>query len=159
ADGVHTEPALDEKQYLAMTLYGEARGEAHASRVAVAWVIRNRVQIGRWGNSYRSVVTARLQFTCWSLKADPKNYSAIHNPSGAAWTDCQEIARQVIAASPASNPVPGATNYYSPKTQSALHRQNPDLYDETPDWTDPPAVVVPNPSGVPETSFRFYKNV
>ena len=151
--------ALDDVAYLAMTLYGEARGESHASRVAVAWVIRNRVADGRWGTTYQSVVTARGQFTCWSQAHDPGNFHAIHHPAGAAWQDCLAVAKTVVAAPASGDTVPGATHYYSPKAQAALHKLNPGLYPAVPKFTRPPAAQVPNPPGVPATSFRFYKNV
>jgi hypothetical protein len=105
------------------------------------------------------VVTARLQFTCWSQRLDPNNYAAIHNPSGAAWIDCLAVAKEVMTAPSADNPVPGATHYYSPKTQAALHRLNPGAYDEKPDWAYPPAIQVPNPVDVPVNAFQFYKHV
>jgi len=81
----------DDVIYLAKTLYGESRGQNRQSKEAVAWVIRNRVESGLWGKTYKSVVTARNQFTCWSSKIDPGNYAAIQNPSGPAWDECTGI--------------------------------------------------------------------
>lgn len=145
--------------YLARTLYGESRGEAKASKTAVAWVIRNRLKSGRWGSSYRSVVTARWQFTSWMQSVDPGNYAAIQNPHGAAWDECLDVAKTVIAADDKTNPVPDATHYYSPNAQAALHKVNSSLYPEVPAWAASPAVLLPNPLDVPSTSFQFYKNV
>lgn len=36
----------------------------------VGSVIRNRLQLGRWGDTYRDVVTADKQFSCWKT-TDP----------------------------------------------------------------------------------------
>ena len=59
--------ALSDDQYLALTLYGEARGESVVGKIAVASVIRNRLHTGRWGTNYASVVLAPKQFSCWNL--------------------------------------------------------------------------------------------
>ena len=42
---------LDDAQVIALTLYGEARGEGVEGRIAVANVIRNRLTSGRWGET------------------------------------------------------------------------------------------------------------
>lgn len=70
---IHDESDLDA---LARTLWGEARGEPRAGRIAVAWVIRNRAErtnlpffagplLGRAGAVHR-VCHAPWQFSCWN---------------------------------------------------------------------------------------------
>jgi len=145
--------------YLARTIYGEARGQSMASKLAVGWVIRNRLITGRWGSTYKDVVTARLQFTCWSESKDPANYAAIMSPSGTAWTDSVTAANEVANADVLKDTVPDATHYYSPNAQAALHKSKPGSYPEIPAFTNSPAVQVPNPPDVPADSFKFYKNV
>ena len=48
-----------DRDVLARTLYGEARGEGLAGQIAVAWTIRNRVKDGKdksfWGEGYGGV--------------------------------------------------------------------------------------------------------
>lgn len=142
--------------YLAKTLYGEARGQNYQSKLAVAWIIRNRVASGIWGSSYRSVVTAPYQFTCWSKTIDPGNYAAIQDPSGRAWEDCKRAAEEVLMADEAESLLPGAINYYSPRAQAALHASDPDQYPATPPFAIP-SKSVPNPDGVSDEDYLFFK--
>lgn len=57
---------------MALTIYGEARGESYAGKVAVANVIKNRYLIGKkyrkhtWGNSISGVCLANKQFSVWN---------------------------------------------------------------------------------------------
>lgn len=67
--------ALTDDQYVALTLYGEARGEGLAGKIAVASVIRNRLLTGHWGKQYASVVLAPKQFSCWNI--DDPNLPAL----------------------------------------------------------------------------------
>jgi N-acetylmuramoyl-L-alanine amidase len=67
--------ALNPVQTLACTIWGEARGEDIAGKVAVASVIRNR--IGRYGKDYKSVCLRRNQFSCWQENGGAANYAAV----------------------------------------------------------------------------------
>ncbi|WP_372437196.1 cell wall hydrolase [Pseudomonas chlororaphis subsp. aureofaciens] len=147
---------LEEFRYLSMTIYGEARGQNYKSKMAVAWIIRNRLNTGRWGDTYQSVVTARLQFTCWAKDIDPNGYEAIHNPVGDPWKDSKRAAMEVMLASDSSNLVPEAVNYYSPTAQASLHKSKPNIYPSTPPFAIPEKRVQ-NPSGVRNEDYQFYK--
>lgn len=65
---------------VAKTIYGEARGEIHLGKIAVAWVIRNRVlmDVGKdgrddwWGEGYADVCLKPYQFSCWN-PSDPQS--------------------------------------------------------------------------------------
>lgn len=61
---------MTDRDAIALTLFGEARGEGFAGRLAVACVLRNRLRSGRWGSTYESVCHARKQFSCWNAN-DP----------------------------------------------------------------------------------------
>ena len=51
----------------ARTVWGEARGEPYDGRVAVAWVIRNRVDNPSWwGRTVKDVCFHPKQFSCWN---------------------------------------------------------------------------------------------
>lgn len=145
--------------YLAKTIYGEARGQNHESKVAVGWTIRNRVdQQFHGARMYSQVVTARGQYDAW-MKHDP-NYREVQHPRNkAAWQDSLQAARDVYYGNAASNPVPDATHYYSPNSQNALHEQYPETYPAVPSFITPHAQQVPNPANVADNDFRFYKNV
>jgi N-acetylmuramoyl-L-alanine amidase len=67
--------ALSDEQVLALTIYGEARGEPLEGQVAVGAVIRNRLCTGRWGPTYRAVCLAKAQFSCWSAVGGAGEFS------------------------------------------------------------------------------------
>jgi len=70
--------ALRDFHALALTLWGEARGEPIEGKVFVGSVIRNRVnKPGRFGNTYRAVCLARLQFSCWWKAGGGANYDRV----------------------------------------------------------------------------------
>lgn len=67
--------------YLARTIYGEARGEPYEGKVAVAAVVLNRVDAGTFGNSVREVIFQGGAFTAVSdgqyyLQPDASSYKA-----------------------------------------------------------------------------------
>ncbi len=53
-------------QYLALTMWGEARSHGEAGMRAVGHVIKNRTDHNRWGNNIKDVVKQRKQFSCWN---------------------------------------------------------------------------------------------
>lgn len=57
---------MTERQVLALTLWGEARGEPTVGKLAVASVLRNRKAALRWGTTYDAVCRAPKQFSCWN---------------------------------------------------------------------------------------------
>lgn len=71
-----------EAEYIARTLYGEARGCSEAEQEAVAWCILNRAD--NWGMDIIEVITAPGQFA---------GYSA-NNP---VWPELYEVAQYVLA--------------------------------------------------------------
>lgn len=106
-----------DRDILARTLWGEARGESLAGQIAVAWTIRNRVSDGKtkswWGEGYAGVCLAPYQFSCWN-KNDP-NYASL---SGAKAIPFRELAQARIAADQVidgkvPDPTGGATHYYA----------------------------------------------
>lgn len=62
---------LSSTEVLALTIYGEARGEVLNGMIAVGDAIRNRVNSDK-KNTYNTVCLAREQFSCWNSN-DP-NY-------------------------------------------------------------------------------------
>lgn len=69
--------ALTETEVVAVTVYGEARGTGVEGMRAVADVIRNRVQSGRYGASWREVCLRKWQFSCWTPVGGPSNYLSV----------------------------------------------------------------------------------
>jgi N-acetylmuramoyl-L-alanine amidase len=93
----------------ARTLWGEVRGEPTLGQIAVAWVIRNRVENpGWWGNTPTTVCLDPWQFSCWmdaqgpSLKALPT--------SDATYNLLYAIAKGVFSGTYV-DPTKGASHY------------------------------------------------
>jgi len=106
-----------DRDVLARTLWGEARGETLAGMLAVAWAIRNRVNDGKarswWGEGYAGVCLKPYQFSCWN-KNDP-NFPFL---SGAKPIPVAEMAKAVMVATAVMDgvypdPTGGATHYYA----------------------------------------------
>jgi spore germination cell wall hydrolase CwlJ-like protein len=106
-----------DRDVLARTLYGEARGEGFDGMVAVAWSIRNRVNDGRdkswWGEGYAGVCQAPWQFSCWNQNDPNFPFLSGAKPIPAAeFANCQRAAAAVIDGT-APDPTGGATHYYA----------------------------------------------
>ena len=103
--------------HLAKTIYGEARGESVETMLAVGWVIRNRLQAKRYGDTYKDVVLQRKQFSCWN-KDDP-NYKVIKGViKGSLWEVCIGVAIVVMQSAEKHNPVVGVRHYYDKSMDS-----------------------------------------
>lgn len=111
----------NDRDVLARTIWGEARGEGSAGQIAVAWSIRNRVEMDLhnddkpdwWGEGYAGVCQKAWQFSCWN-KNDP-NFPYL---SGAKQIPFRELAQARIAADQVidgkqPDPTGGATHYYA----------------------------------------------
>ncbi len=87
---------FEDIRIVALTIYGEARGEGFNSKKAVAWVIRNRVSDRRWPNSYSKTAKQKKQFSCWNKK-DPNNYPMlIVDLNSQSFRECYAAAAQVM---------------------------------------------------------------
>ncbi len=77
------QPATEDVEAIARTLYGECRGvESEAEKEAVAWVILNRLDAG-YADTVLGVVSAPGQF-------------AGYDPGHPLWTNLVEIAERVL---------------------------------------------------------------
>lgn len=68
---------LSDVQVLACTLYGEARSELPDGILAVACVIRNRVNDKRWPDTFRGVCLQPWQFSCWHPEGGEGNHQKL----------------------------------------------------------------------------------
>jgi N-acetylmuramoyl-L-alanine amidase len=132
---------LDDLQALALTLFFEAGGEPVEGAIAVGCVIRNRVaHPKRFGTTYRAVVHAKSQFSCWWPWGGLKNFEHIiaasealrHNlvlPFNeielAEFQECCYVAEGIIGGQ-IKDRVRGATHYYAPEAMVPKGR--------VPDW-------------------------
>lgn len=111
---------LLEVDLIARTIYGEARGEPEVGKMAIAWVIRNRVETdlhgdGKpdwWGEGVTEVIHKPYQFSCWNA-GDP-NSAKIANLSirEPRYMECLAAAARVMANQTA-DPTSGATHYHT----------------------------------------------
>ncbi|HLX21682.1 MAG TPA: cell wall hydrolase [Gaiellaceae bacterium] len=106
---------LSQLDVLALTIYGEARGEPVEGKIAVGNVIRNRLRTNRWGASYESVCLAHLQFSCWSPAGGASNYAAL-----------QRLAANIMAGHPPIDPVLAELYWVAQGIQSGVCRDNVD---------------------------------
>jgi N-acetylmuramoyl-L-alanine amidase len=116
-------PIFDDLDVMARTVYGEARGEIEAGKIAVAWVIRNRASKA---NEYRlarakphplfgdGTIRAACQwpsqFSCWN-KNDPMQPKLIAART-AQLAECLQAAYGVLIGE-FPDPTGAALHYYA----------------------------------------------
>lgn len=110
---------LSVRDVIALTLYGEARGEGPEGRIAVANVLRNRLSRRHLGQTYRGVCLMPFQFSCWLEVGGATNYGVLIDTarlliggqaSGPVLKECQWIADGLLSDSFVDN-THGATHY------------------------------------------------
>jgi len=100
-----------DKAFLALTLWREARGESIEVRIAIAFVILNRVKNpGWWGKDIMSVLFKKWQF---SSLTDPKDKQLTTWPAkeDKQWQECLKIACDILDGQ-IKNPIFHADSYY-----------------------------------------------
>lgn len=104
--------------WMALTMWGEARGSGEEGMRAVGHVIANRRESGRHGPYATDTVSEAYQFSCWN-PGDP-NRAAMQNvealPQGsrdyALWLAAKRIAEDILAGRSA-DPTGGALYYHA----------------------------------------------
>lgn len=105
--------ALSEIELLARCIYGEARGEPDAGKLAVAHVVLNRVRAnGFYGKSVREVILKPWQFSCFNDKDPNLPKIAAETFSKYPIDICRVIASLAIQ-SLTVDPTGGATLYHA----------------------------------------------
>jgi spore germination cell wall hydrolase CwlJ-like protein len=100
-------------EVIAGVIYGEARNQLYGGQVAIACVIRNRASLGGWwGNSCRTVATAKWQFSCWADQLD--KIKSGRERQTIAWTAALNIADSLVNGTIHNDPTMGSTMYYNP---------------------------------------------
>jgi N-acetylmuramoyl-L-alanine amidase len=102
---------------LALTIFGEARGEPIEGKIAVANVIRNRAHPVDEPH-VKAVCLAPLQFSCWNPGVDPNHQRVLaqaekvltNAPLDAIYRECLFIAQGTVGGAFQDN-TGGATNY------------------------------------------------
>lgn len=92
------------QQFLALTMWGEARSHGEAGMRAVGHVIMNRLQTNKrdFGNDVREVVRDRKQFSCWNSN-DPNKKIMMNignlkpdSQDRRMWEIAQEVASEIL---------------------------------------------------------------
>ena len=103
------------------TVMGEAGDQSDQGKAAVAHVIMNRVQQGKWGDNPSAVVHAPGQFEPWQTRRRELHG---YDPKSLAYQQTRSIVEGVLDGS-IGDPTNGATHFYSPVSQAALGRRPP----------------------------------
>lgn len=126
--------SLSNQVILALTMWGEARGDwrqgnsSVEERIAVGCVVRNR--LGYWQQfravegTYKAICLAPKQFSCWFQQGGAENYASVMAFArkiaiGLPWandllTECIFLAGGIIEMKILDR-THGATSYYAPK--------------------------------------------
>ena len=111
----------EELRVLAWTLLGEAAGEGSLGMQAVAHVIRNRAESGRFPSNPAAVAlqsssSGTHQFSTWNALTNGGNLPRARFPVGSAqFNQALSIVNKVFSPTPGADPTLGATHYYSPR--------------------------------------------
>ena len=106
-----------EEILLARVIYGEAGGVSKLAKTAVAWSIKNRVNVSKynWGDNYHDVILQEDQYDAlWNKHT----YDKVRNPlienklEKEAWQESYHVALQVIN-NETKDPTKGANHFYS----------------------------------------------
>lgn len=99
---------------LARTLLGEAEGETYRGKVAVAWVVVNRVMQPRFPAVVAAVCLQPRQFSCWNRGSPRLPVMLKARPiEGSMFAECLEVAASVIREE-LPDPTNGADHYFNP---------------------------------------------
>ena len=100
----------EDRDYMIRTIVFEADGEPEEGKIAVAYVILNRVKSGGWGTSIKDVVTSPWQFEPWMTKREAMEKLSPEDPS---YRNAAQIADAVFAGQ-MPDPTAGATYFLNP---------------------------------------------
>lgn len=101
---------------LALTVLGEARNQSWQGKVAIAQVVRNRMELK--AKSVADTVLAPWQFSCWNPGDPNKDFllQAIATQAGnvrpeGVWEECLQAAESALNEPREIDPTGGATHY------------------------------------------------
>jgi len=118
-DAMSGSPADDAREILmlARTIWSESKRKDE--QVMIAWVVRNRLNHGYWGDTYEEVVLSPSQFSGFNSN-DPQyklnstiGYEDVDD-AHPSWKTAVSVAREVYYAPSFLNPLQDATHFYSP---------------------------------------------
>lgn len=118
ADAPAAEIDVVDAHWMALTMWGEARGGGEEAMRAVGHVIANRSRAGLQGRYVTETVSEAFQFSCWN-PGDPNQEAMLNVESlprdgrdHAMWLAARRLAGEILAGSSA-DPTGGALFYHS----------------------------------------------
>jgi spore germination cell wall hydrolase CwlJ-like protein len=99
-----------DRDYMIRTIVFEADGESEEGKIAVAYVILNRIKSGAWGDSIKDVVTSPWQFEPWMTKREAMEKLSPDDPR---YRNAAQIA-DVVLAGQVPDPTGGAMYFLNP---------------------------------------------
>lgn len=153
ADRLQSLPAFDANEvlWLARGIYSESN-RAHEQEL-VAWVVRNRVETGFRGGSYRDVVLEDRQFSAFNTPSTRRNHILQLNAESRApgWQTALRIALDVFEAPAAERPFAETTrHFYSPVSMRGRLK---------PHWAEDAAPLSAEALGVAPHRFQFFDGI
>lgn len=106
--------------WIMMTVWGEARGEDDQGKLAVAYVICNRMKQER--RTALGVVLRPFQFSFWNTN-DPSRWRMQPSLSDPIWAACYAAAKDALEQTK-PDPTTGCTSYLNPDACSPKQMQN-----------------------------------
>jgi hypothetical protein len=100
----------EDRDFMIRTIVFEAASEPEEGKIAVAYVILNRIKSGGWGDSIKDVVTSPWQFEPWMTKRDAMEKLSRDDPS---YRNAAQIADAVLAGQ-VPDPTAGAMYFLNP---------------------------------------------
>ena len=101
----------EDRFWLALAIWREARGESQECQIGVAFSILNRVEHPKWwGNTVLNVIVKKWQYSSFTDPKDPQ-LTTWPTSSDASWIQCKKVASDVTAGL-VGNPVIGADSYH-----------------------------------------------
>jgi len=115
--------ALTKQQadYVIRTIAAETSGKSPEETQAIASVILNRINSGKYGASPEAVLFAKRQFEPWMNPAGA-NYPMKISPTSQRYSDARDALEAAMAGEDITG---GATHFWGPKAQFALGREAP----------------------------------
>ena len=100
----------EDRDYMIRTIVFEAADEPEEGKIAVAYVILNRIKSGGWGDSIKGVVTSPWQFEPWMTRREEIEKLS---PDAPSYKNAAQIADAVLAGQ-VPDPTAGAMYFLNP---------------------------------------------
>jgi len=129
-DGISTCFQLEAEDLLTALIMGESEAEPILGKIAVAQVVRNRVNDDRWPDDWKEVMLQRYQFSCF-LPQYFRPETLKHGWGSIYWKESKYAAFGVYNGY-VRDPVDGANHYLA----SWLGRDPDWAYGKKPKWAE-----------------------